>query len=33
MLLTHRMVMNELAGQESYLIELYTKTLRAMPER
>jgi hypothetical protein len=33
MLQTHRMLMNELAGQESYLLELYAKTLRATPQR
>jgi hypothetical protein len=31
MLQTHRMLMNELSGQESYLLDLYARTLRAMP--
>jgi hypothetical protein len=33
MLQTHRMLMIELAGQESYLLELYARTLRTMPQR
>jgi hypothetical protein len=32
MLQTHRMLMIELAGQESYLLELYARALRTMPE-